>query len=206
MNPLDCDRPACDDIQDALKLAKDRIKKNKNGHDGVGSGSDGNKGKSSNSNSSNSNSSSNSKTSDSTTAKIESGGSATSSSASSSSSSSSVSSSCPPRSAELGRSSWTLLHSMAAWYPDDPTSQQRQRMANFMEALGDFYPCPWCADDFMTELHKTPPKVESRTDLCMWLCDQHNRVNLKLGKQLFDCNMKDLDERWRRSSDPKCNR
>mmetsp|Transcript_58640 Transcript_58640/g.143399 ORF Transcript_58640/g.143399 Transcript_58640/m.143399 type:complete len:190 (+) Transcript_58640:134-703(+) len=189
MNPLDCDRPACDDIQDALKLARDRIKKNGNG--GVGSDSA-------------SNGSSKGKARDST-AKIESGSSPTSSLPPSSSSLSS-SSSCPPRSAELGRSSWTLLHSMAAWYPDDPTSQQQHRMANFMEALGDFYPCPWCADDFRTELHKTPPKVETRTDLCMWLCDQHNRVNSKLGKQLFDCNMKDLDERWRRSADPKCNR
>jgi len=201
MNPLDCDRPACDDIQDALKLARDRIKKNGNGGVGSGVGS----GSASNGRNS-SNSSSKGKTGDST-AKIESGSSPTSSSTPvSSSSSSTTPSSCPPRTAELGRSSWTLLHSMAAWYPDDPTSQQQHRMANFMEALGDLYPCPWCADDFRNELHKAPPKVETRTDLCMWLCDQHNRVNSKLGKQLFDCNMKDLDERWRRSADPKCNR
>ena len=194
MNPLDCDRPACDDIQDALKVAKDRIKKN--GKGGVGGGSASNSGSSS------------SKTSDSTS-KVDNGSSPTSLSSplgSSPPSSSLSSSSCPPRSAELGRSSWTLLHSMAAWYPDEPTGQQRQRMANFMEALGDFYPCPWCADDFRTELHKSPPKVETRTDLCLWLCEQHNRVNSKLGKPLFDCNMKDLDERWRKSSDPKCNR
>ena len=193
MNPLDCDRPACDDIQDALKVATDRIKKD--GKGGVGGGS-----------ASASKSGSSSKTSDST-AKVDNGRSPTPLSSSSGSSPSPSSlSSCPPRSAELGRSSWTLLHSMAAWYPDEPTGQQRQRMANFMEALGDFYPCPWCADDFRTELHKSPPKVETRTDLCLWLCDQHNRVNAKLGKPLFDCNMKDLDERWRKSADPKCNR
>lgn len=111
---------------------------------------------------------------------------------------------CPPKSAELGRSSWTLLHCMAAWYPDQPTTQQKSRITNFFGALADFYPCPWCADDFQQNLEKTPVKADSRDDLCLWLCDQHNRVNKKLGKPLFDCNMKDLDERWRKSSNPKC--
>eukprot|EP00339_Tiarina_fusa_P024419 CAMPEP_0117039298 /NCGR_PEP_ID=MMETSP0472-20121206/27597_1 /TAXON_ID=693140 ORGANISM="Tiarina fusus, Strain LIS" /NCGR_SAMPLE_ID=MMETSP0472 /ASSEMBLY_ACC=CAM_ASM_000603 /LENGTH=156 /DNA_ID=CAMNT_0004749765 /DNA_START=325 /DNA_END=795 /DNA_ORIENTATION=- len=111
---------------------------------------------------------------------------------------------CPPRSAELGRSSWKLLHSMAAWYPDSPTPEQRETMKGFMAGLAAFYPCTWCATDFQENVAKTPVATESRTDLCMWLCDQHNRVNRKLGKPLFDCNMKDLDERWRKSSNPKC--
>jgi FAD-linked sulfhydryl oxidase len=38
----------------------------------------------------------------------------------------------------------------------------------------------------------------------MWLCEQHNLVNEKLGKELFMCDMKTLDERWRKSNDPKC--
>ena len=111
---------------------------------------------------------------------------------------------CPPRTAELGRSSWKLLHSMAAWYPDKPTTQQQSRMTNFFQTLAEFYPCPWCADDFQSNVEKTPVAAESRESLCMWLCDQHNRVNQKLGKPLFDCNMKNLDERWRKSSNPKC--
>ena len=31
--------------------------------------------------------------------------------------------------------------------------------------------------------------TESRTALSMWLCDQHNRVNEKLGKPTFRCEM-----------------
>ena len=38
----------------------------------------------------------------------------------------------------------------------------------------------------------------------MWLCEQHNLVNEKLGKDLFKCDMNTLDERWRKSSDPRC--
>jgi FAD-linked sulfhydryl oxidase len=111
---------------------------------------------------------------------------------------------CPPNSADLGRSSWKLLHSMVAWYPDQPTTQQRERMTNLFQALADFYPCHWCAEDFQKNLEKAPVTAESRTDLCLWLCEQHNQVNKKLGKPLFQCNMKDLDERWRKSSNPKC--
>jgi mitochondrial FAD-linked sulfhydryl oxidase len=111
---------------------------------------------------------------------------------------------CPPKSAELGRGSWKLLHSMAAWYPDRPTAPQKERMTNFFRALADFYPCTWCAEDFQSNLEKTPVRAESRTDLCLWLCDQHNRVNQKLGKPLFECNMENLDERWRKSSNSKC--
>jgi FAD-linked sulfhydryl oxidase len=111
---------------------------------------------------------------------------------------------CPPRTAELGRSSWKLLHSMAAWYPDKPTTEQKTKITNFFQGLAEFYPCPWCADDFQDNIKKTPIQADSREDLCMWLCDQHNRVNQKLGKPLFQCNMNNLDERWRKSTNPKC--
>jgi len=113
---------------------------------------------------------------------------------------------CPPGSAELGLGTWKLLHSMTAWYPDQPTSQQKGRMTNFFQTLADFYPCTYCAEDFQTNLEKSPVEAESRTDLCLWLCNQHNQVNQKLGKPLFDCNMKNLDERWRKSSASKCNK
>ncbi|CAJ1936734.1 unnamed protein product [Cylindrotheca closterium] len=111
---------------------------------------------------------------------------------------------CPPRSAELGRSSWKLLHSMAAWYPETPTQDQQTNMTAFMRTLAEFYPCTWCAKDFQESIKEAPVKAESRTELCMWLCDQHNRVNKKLGKPVFDCNMKNLDERWKKSTNPKC--
>ena len=113
---------------------------------------------------------------------------------------------CPPASAELGLGTWKLLHSMAAWYPDQPTKKQKNGITNFFQTLADFYPCTYCAEDFQTSLKKSPVEAESRTELCLWLCNQHNQVNQKLGKQLFECNMKDLDERWRKSSAKKCNK
>ena len=64
--------------------------------------------------------------------------------------------SCPPGSAALGRSSWTLLHSMAAWYPDHPSEDDRRRMKDMVSALAAFYPCSWCAQDFRKHVAEVP--------------------------------------------------
>ncbi|KAL7566108.1 hypothetical protein ACA910_003882 [Epithemia clementina (nom. ined.)] len=112
---------------------------------------------------------------------------------------------CPPKSGELGRASWTLLHSMAAWYPNKPSEKDRDLMKHFFSALAQFYPCSWCASDFQQHLKQEPVRTESRTALCQWLCMQHNHVNEKLGKPLFPCDMESLDERWRKSSSKVCN-
>ncbi|KAF6258405.1 ERV/ALR sulfhydryl oxidase domain-containing protein [Scenedesmus sp. NREL 46B-D3] len=102
---------------------------------------------------------------------------------------------CPPDILELGRSTWTLLHSMAAYYPDTPTPQQQQSMNAFISALGDFYPCQECAGHLRKELSKHPPDVSSAAGLSGWACRLHNLVNLRLGKPEFDCAK--AFERWR---------
>lgn len=38
------------------------------------------------------------------------------------------------------------------------------------------------------------PKVEGREGLGRWLCEAHNEVNAKLGKERFDCGR--WEERW----------
>jgi FAD-linked sulfhydryl oxidase len=111
---------------------------------------------------------------------------------------------CPPNTRVLGTSSWNLLHSMAAWYPEKPSVEEQTKMRQFMEALSIFYPCTYCATDFQENIQKSPVKTATREDLCVWLCEQHNLVNEKLGKKKFNCDLKSLDERWRKSSDPRC--
>ncbi|KAF4130102.1 Erv1 / Alr family [Phytophthora infestans] len=32
----------------------------------------------------------------------------------------------------------------------------------------------------------------------MWLCEQHNVVNRKLNKPVFECTMEKLEKRWRK--------
>ena len=103
---------------------------------------------------------------------------------------------CPADRDELGRQSWTLLHSMAAYYPERPTAAQRSAAVAFLHALGALYPCEHCAEDLRADLAAAPPRAGSRAELSVWMCELHNRVNAKLGKPLWSCDLKALDARW----------
>ena len=39
---------------------------------------------------------------------------------------------CPPDRMELGNRSWSLLHSVAAYFPSQPTTEQQEDARNFM--------------------------------------------------------------------------
>ncbi|XP_077526781.1 evr1_Alr domain-containing protein Alr [Haemaphysalis longicornis] len=106
---------------------------------------------------------------------------------------------CPPDRSQLGRCSWSLLHSVAAYYPVRPTPAQQRDAEAFFRLFAKLYPCDDCAKDFRAELEASAPRVSSRADLAQWLCEQHNIVNRKLGKREFDCSR--VDERWRRGWD-----
>ncbi|XP_053207672.1 LOW QUALITY PROTEIN: FAD-linked sulfhydryl oxidase ALR-like [Panonychus citri] len=96
---------------------------------------------------------------------------------------------CPVDKDDLGRASWTFLHTMAAYYPDKPTDYQRSEMKQFIDLFSKFYPCSHCAKDMRDDI-----KVDSRKSFSLWMCNLHNKVNKKLSKPLFDCS--NVDERW----------
>lgn len=103
---------------------------------------------------------------------------------------------CPPDSEELGKATWTFLHTMAATYPDTPSSNQQSDMKTFLGIFSKIYPCWYCAEDFQKWMKNgNEPKVQSKEELSNWLCDAHNEVNVKLGKPTFDC--KQWRQRWK---------
>ncbi|EDU44629.1 ERV1 Mitochondrial sulfhydryl oxidase [Pyrenophora tritici-repentis] len=102
---------------------------------------------------------------------------------------------CPPDVEELGRSSWTLLHSITGAYPVNPSPQLQSETKSFLTTFGKLYPCWVCAEDFQAWMQKNTPRVSSRSEFGEWMCEAHNAVNEKLGKQTFDC--KRWEERWR---------
>ncbi|KAM3426889.1 hypothetical protein NHJ13734_009215 [Beauveria thailandica] len=102
---------------------------------------------------------------------------------------------CPPDVEMLGRSSWTLLHSIAAAYPDTPSQTQQADVLRFVDLFAKLYPCWVCADDFQSYISRQVPKVASRDEFGQWLCGAHNDVNRKLGKKEFDCSK--WLERWK---------
>ena len=110
---------------------------------------------------------------------------------------------CPLNKAQLGRNTWSFLHTMAAYYPDKPNDTDKKEMTNFINSFGRFYPCKTCASDFRDDLEYFPPKenVGSRVDLAQYFCMLHNRVNTKLGKDEYDCSIANLDRRWKKNSE-----
>lgn len=102
---------------------------------------------------------------------------------------------CPPDRQELGSASWSLLHSLAAYYPSQPSVEQRQEASQFMHLFSKLYPCADCAEDLRKDLVENPPKVSSSEEFSQWMCELHNKVNLKLGKPIFDCSK--VFQRWR---------
>jgi len=103
---------------------------------------------------------------------------------------------CPPDVDELGRSSWTLLHTMAASYPERPSLTQQSEVTQFISLFGKLYPCWVCAGDFQQWIKSgNEPRVGSRDEFGRWMCEAHNAVNEKLGKSTFNCNL--WQERWR---------
>ncbi|KHO01094.1 augmenter of liver regeneration [Metarhizium album ARSEF 1941] len=102
---------------------------------------------------------------------------------------------CPPDVEALGRGTWTLLHSIAASYPDSPSTSQQSDLLRFVKLFSKLYPCWVCAEDFRTYIGREVPRVGSRDDFGKWLCGAHNDVNRKLGKPEFDCSR--WQERWR---------
>ncbi|OJT12442.1 FAD-linked sulfhydryl oxidase ALR [Trametes pubescens] len=104
---------------------------------------------------------------------------------------------CPPDVEQLGSATWTFLHTTAAYYPDAPTMAHRVNMLSLLRALPVLYPCSTCATHLGEEMKTRPPDVSSRGALSRWLCEQHNAVNARLGKERFECTVEKLDERWK---------
>ncbi|RAL10793.1 flavin-linked sulfhydryl oxidase [Aspergillus homomorphus CBS 101889] len=104
---------------------------------------------------------------------------------------------CPPDVEELGRSTWTLLHSLTAAYPAQATAAQQTEMRTFLGLFSRLYPCWVCAGDFRAWMGtpQNEPRLATRQEFGDWMCQAHNEVNRKLGKKEFDCRL--WEERWR---------
>jgi Erv1 / Alr family len=70
---------------------------------------------------------------------------------------SSAVSDCPLDKEELGRSTWNLIHTVAAYYPNSPSEADKENARNFILALSYLYPCEVCRSDFKESVANFPP-------------------------------------------------
>jgi len=88
----------------------------------------------------------------------------------------------------LGTATWSLLHTLSALYPCHPTEQEKIHARSLINALSVLYPCKSCARHFRAFIASSPPSVDTRHSLSIWMCEAHNSVNHRLNKQMIDCN------------------
>ena len=88
---------------------------------------------------------------------------------------------------EIGRNTWSLLHSMAAAYPNEPTEEDKKQITNFMYGLANHFPCKICGSHLLKMLKKEGVHADSREELVNYICKIHNIVNKVLQKPQFDC-------------------
>ncbi len=58
---------------------------------------------------------------------------------------------CPLQRDQFGRFAWGYLHTMAAYYPKQPTEAQKTDMKTFIRTFTEFFPCEECREDFQKE-------------------------------------------------------
>lgn len=98
---------------------------------------------------------------------------------------------------ELGRASWAYLHTLANYYPENPSLQHQKEMVELIWLFMKYYPCGYCSDMTIQEMYRNPPRVKNRMEFSSWMCEIHNEVNMRLGYPLFDCNTNNISKRWR---------
>ena len=88
---------------------------------------------------------------------------------------------------EIGRNTWSILHSIAASYPNEPTKEDKQQVTNFLYGLANLFPCKICGSHLLKMLNKEGVHADSREELVNYICKIHNIVNKVLNKPHFDC-------------------
>jgi hypothetical protein len=109
-----------------------------------------------------------------------------------------------------GPDGWQFLHTLTFIYPENPDSNEKLKMKNFMNSICFILPCKYCRLSFNKYMQSLPidDYLDSR-DLCIeWLYKIHNKVNKKLRIQGFckhsNPDLADIKTRYKKITDNIC--
>jgi len=103
----------------------------------------------------------------------------------------------PPGRDELGFMTWSLVHMISIYFPEEPNIQEKTAVRSFWESLSILYPCLECADALKAALQSEKLDCSSRDGLILWTARIHNRVNKILGKSEFPEDIEAIKKRWK---------
>ncbi|GMH65659.1 hypothetical protein TrRE_jg1445 [Triparma retinervis] len=85
--------------------------------------------------------------------------------------------------------------------PEKPAKNERKAAAQLINGIATLYPCNDCREDFQQSVKAHPPesRTSTRADFALYVCEQHNIVNRKLGKEEVKCDIEALDRMWRKT-------
>jgi len=95
---------------------------------------------------------------------------------------------------ELGNKAWTVLHLITGQYPEEPDAADKKNIEIFLKLFAQYYPCKECGSHFYKMLQDYPVQANSREELMKYLCALHNKVNKRLHKPEFNCDI--VKNRW----------
>ena len=92
-----------------------------------------------------------------------------------------------------GNAAWRTMHHRASLYSDTPTDKEKERMKYFlMESMkGVAELCKNCKNDIKSYLRNHPLDfaLGGKRQLSRYLCEFHNHVNEKTGKEIHNCHL-----------------
>lgn len=70
---------------------------------------------------------------------------------------------CPLDRQELGRFSWSLLHTFAAYYPETPSATDKEAMNGLIVGFKQLYPCKHCRGHFQKDCERGMKMIDYRS-------------------------------------------
>lgn len=83
---------------------------------------------------------------------------------------------------------WFTLHTIAITYPTHPNDVVKKKYYEFIQNIPLFIPNSKMSSDLCEYLDKFPvtPYLDSRMSFMKWVHFLHNKINMKLGKEIIN--------------------